>query len=74
MLLLGYSFALAEYYYGRHRSGAQASAQDMMFQASFKAPKVNFLCNHEAIVEINIDEGHYNVDYACASETAIAEQ
>jgi hypothetical protein len=46
----------------------------MMFHASFNAPKLDFLCNHEAIFDINVKDGHYNLDYTRASDTAIADR
>ncbi|EKM54028.1 uncharacterized protein PHACADRAFT_257609 [Phanerochaete carnosa HHB-10118-sp] len=69
-----YSFALAEYYYGKHRSGAQAAVDDMWFHAKFQAPTLDFLCNHEALVQINIDEGHFNSEHARASDTTAADR
>lgn len=73
-VLPGYSFALAEWYFGKHRSGGQASAQDMMFHARFEAPRLDFLCNHEALFKINIEEGHFNQDSDGASEESTAER
>ena len=69
---LGYSFALAEFHYGKHRPGEQASEEDMMFHARFSAPTLRFLCNHEALFQIDLVEGHFNLDYSRASDNATA--
>ncbi|KAJ3554928.1 hypothetical protein NM688_g2854 [Phlebia brevispora] len=58
-----YSFALAEFYFGRHRGRGQASKSDMLFHASFGKPSVDFICNHDAILRLNLTEGHFNTDY-----------
>ncbi len=69
-----YSFALAEYYYGKHRHGNQADAADMMFHARFGKPTLKFLCNHDAMLELVLEEGHYNIDYLKASELSPGNQ
>ncbi|KIP08274.1 hypothetical protein PHLGIDRAFT_509076 [Phlebiopsis gigantea 11061_1 CR5-6] len=67
-----YSFALAEWHFGRHRPDLQASVEDMMFHARFDAPRLDFLCNHEALFKINIADGHFNLDYSSASDESMA--
>ena len=69
-----YSFALAEWHFGRHRAEGRSSVEDMMFHARFEAPRLDFLCNHEALLKINIDEGHYNLDYTNASDGSTADR
>lgn len=68
-----YSYALAEYYFGKHRPAAQACVADMWFHATFKSPALRFLCDHEALVTLSIEEGHFNVDYLRASDFTAAE-
>ena len=58
-----YSFALAEFYFGKHRGRGQAAKTDMLFYASFGKPSIDFICNHDAILRVNLAEGHYNTDY-----------
>ena len=35
---------------------------DLAFYAKFNVPVIDFVCNHEVIVYINIKEGHYSTD------------
>ncbi|EKM50129.1 uncharacterized protein PHACADRAFT_153519 [Phanerochaete carnosa HHB-10118-sp] len=58
-----YSFAPAEFYYGKHRRG-QASKADMMFYTSFGKPKLEFICNHDVIIRLTLKEGHYNTEFS----------
>lgn len=71
-LITGYSFALAEYHFGKHRSGTQSSIEDMMFHARFKAPTIDFVCNHVAQLNLHLEEGHYNIDHGRASDLTTA--
>lgn len=45
-----------------------------MFYASFEAPTLEFICNHEAKLRITIKNGHYNTDYRRASEARVADK
>lgn len=45
-----------------------------MFYARFNVPQLDFVCNHEALLELAVDEGHYNLDYAKASDSATADR
>ncbi|THH28534.1 hypothetical protein EUX98_g5660 [Antrodiella citrinella] len=67
-----YSFSLAEYYYGKHRAKGQASKADMMFYASFDKPRIEFICNHDAIIHLTLKEGHYNTDFARATDSRVS--
>ena len=62
-----YSFALAEFYYGKHRGRGQAAKADMLFHASFGRPSIDFVCNHDLVLRLSLAEGHYNTDYQKAS-------
>ncbi|TCD64013.1 hypothetical protein EIP91_004681 [Steccherinum ochraceum] len=55
-----YSFALAEYWFGKYRGKGSVSKADMMFRASFSKPRIEFICNHDAIIHLSLNEGHYN--------------
>lgn len=46
----------------------------MMFRASFGKPSLTFLCNHDAILTLVVEEGHYNTNIAKASDQTIAER
>ncbi|CCM05147.1 uncharacterized protein FIBRA_07356 [Fibroporia radiculosa] len=37
-----------------------------MFHASFDTPRLEFICNHDAILYLTIKEGHYYLDFAKA--------
>lgn len=68
-----YAIALAAFHYGRHRQGPTASRNDMMFYASFKPPQLKFICNHEAFFQLEVAEGHFNLDHHRATESTTAE-
>lgn len=63
---------MAEYYYGKHRAGGQASKADMMFYASFDRPRIEFICNHDAIIHLTLKEGHYNTDFAKVVDSRVS--
>ena len=60
--LAGYALSLAEYGYGRQRQ-RPGSTQDFMFHAIFGKPSLQFLCNHEVLLRLVIEEGHYSTDF-----------
>lgn len=35
----------------------------MMFYASFGKPSLEFICNHDAVIRLKLNEGHYNADF-----------
>lgn len=39
------------------------STAELFFSAHFEQPKLIFICNHEAILYVNIKEGHYNLEH-----------
>ncbi|KZT32899.1 hypothetical protein SISSUDRAFT_469671 [Sistotremastrum suecicum HHB10207 ss-3] len=53
---------LAEFYYGKHQP-RNPHKDDLAFFASFAAPTVRFICNHELILHINLKDGHFNHNY-----------
>ena len=58
------STCLIEWYGGAGKNGRiQASAEDLGFHACFGPPRVEFVCNHELILYLDIHSGHYNLDY-----------
>ncbi|KAI0700946.1 hypothetical protein BC835DRAFT_322712 [Cytidiella melzeri] len=57
-----YTFALYTYHAGQRRTGAQDSLQNYMFHAIFAKPSIHFICNHEAVLTLQIEEGHYKPD------------
>ncbi|TFY80143.1 hypothetical protein EWM64_g3867 [Hericium alpestre] len=58
---LEYGFALSEFYY-RKAGNYQCSKDDMTFWASFGCPRLEFVCNHEAILYLEVKEGHLYLD------------
>ncbi|KAF8884778.1 hypothetical protein BD779DRAFT_1535264 [Infundibulicybe gibba] len=60
-------FALAEFYVGAKR---RSNLKDMMFNAIFDKPTLEFICNHEAILYLRIKEGHFNKETAKADSSA----
>ena len=46
----------------------------MWFHARFKALTLDFLCNHEALVHVNIEEGHFNLEHVRASDSTVADR
>lgn len=59
-----YDFALAEFHAGsRHRSKT-GSKDETMFSAVFNKPRLDFICNHEAVLYLHIKSGHVNLDFA----------
>lgn len=65
-----YDFALAEFHVGAKQRSKFASKDDMMFSAVFSKPKLEFICNHEAILYLKIKEGHFNSEIAKADSSA----
>ena len=59
--VIEYATCPAEFYGpGRHRH--QRSTTDLTFFSKFGQPRVEFICNHELILKLNIIEGHYNLE------------
>ncbi|PCH40165.1 hypothetical protein WOLCODRAFT_68457 [Wolfiporia cocos MD-104 SS10] len=65
-----YSHALAEYSFSEPHSKGQYS----LFQASFGTPRLEFICNHDAVLVLKINNGHYNVHYSKASPVPYRDQ
>ncbi|KDQ52587.1 hypothetical protein JAAARDRAFT_702442 [Jaapia argillacea MUCL 33604] len=65
-----YDFALAEYHFGAQQSSDVAQQDDVMFRAVFDKPRLEFVCNHEAILYLKIKEGHFNREFTKSEEPA----
>ncbi|KAF8881368.1 hypothetical protein BD779DRAFT_1546677 [Infundibulicybe gibba] len=65
-----YDFALAEFHVGARQQTKFALKDDMMFSAVFGKPRLEFICNHEAILYLKIKEGHFNSEIAKADSSA----
>ena len=61
-----YSRSLAQYHYIGPKPKQVISTQELFFFANFAAPKVTFICNHEAILYLTIKDGHYNTEFTKA--------
>lgn len=56
--------ALAQFQFaGKQRGRVMMDRQDLFFDASFDNPRLDFICNHEAILFLTIKEGHLNKDH-----------
>ncbi|THH00496.1 hypothetical protein EW145_g7068 [Phellinidium pouzarii] len=56
-----YSTCLYEFYGpGKH---SRAARRDLPFFATFGCPRIEFVCNHEVILFLDIQEGHLNLDF-----------
>ena len=53
---------LAEYYHGFSHNKKNPSKEDMSFYASFGTPRLEFICNHNAVLYLDLKEGHFNHD------------
>lgn len=50
-------------FYGPGKHGRyQPSREDLLFYTSFGAPRVEFVCNHEVILFLELLEGHFNFE------------
>lgn len=58
-----YGTCLYEYYGPGKHARSQPSRHDLSFFAKFAKPHLEFVCNHEVILFINIQEGHYSLDW-----------
>ncbi|TFY65090.1 hypothetical protein EVG20_g5713 [Dentipellis fragilis] len=56
-----YGFAFSKFYYGKHNR-YQSSKDDLSFYASFGCPRLEFVCNHEAILYLTPKDGHFYVE------------
>ena len=56
-----YWYAPAEYFCGKH--GQPPQLKDMMFHGRFAKPSLDFLCKHDALLHLEIEQGHFNLDY-----------
>jgi len=59
-----YDFALREFYVGSKQLSTTTGESELMFSAIFDKPRVDFICNHEAVLYLTIKEGHFNRDFS----------
>ncbi|KAL5504464.1 hypothetical protein ACEPAH_7125 [Sanghuangporus vaninii] len=57
-----YATCLAEFYGPSKHVRQDATFTDLPFFVKFGCPRVEFVCNHEAVLFLNLREGHYNLD------------
>lgn len=65
-----YDTALAEFDY--HAGKNARSEGDLLFSASFGAPTLGFICNHDALLDITITVGKYHPDHNIVKTLGIA--
>lgn len=59
-----YTRALAQFhYFGRKAPKVVQSSADFAFYATFAKPEIKFVCNHDAVLFLKINEGHANLEY-----------
>lgn len=58
-----YTRALREFHLLPKRSSQSPSLDELFFFATFHEPKLEFVCNHEAILHLKIESGRLNVAY-----------
>ncbi|KAI5120808.1 hypothetical protein M0805_003206 [Coniferiporia weirii] len=57
-----YSTCLYEFYGPGRHSRHQPSSRDLAFFARFGRPRLEFVCNHEVVLFLDIKNGHFNLD------------
>ena len=58
-----YDFALREFHVGSKQRSKATGEPELMFSATFNKPRIDFICNHEAVLYLTIKEGHFNRDF-----------
>ena len=63
-----YTRALAEFhFYGKKAPKTAVPASEFWFFARFGRPEVKFVCNHDAVLFLTIENGHANLDLTKAT-------
>ena len=57
------------YFYGKKAPRTVLFPDSLLFEARFGKPELKFVCNHEAVLYINIKSGRLNLEYSKASAT-----
>ncbi|TFY74900.1 hypothetical protein EWM64_g9112, partial [Hericium alpestre] len=60
---LYYGVALSMGFIGEHKE-SNSTTDDLAFYASFGQPEIEFPCNHEVILRLKLDSGHYYLNPA----------
>ena len=63
-----YTRALGEYHFLSKKSPKGLSIDELFFFAEFAAPKLEFICNHEAVLHLKIESGHLNLAHKDAGK------
>ncbi|GJJ16021.1 hypothetical protein Clacol_010300 [Clathrus columnatus] len=63
-----YDFALREFHVGSTQRSKTTGEPELMFSAIFDRPRIEFICNHEAVLYLKIKEGHFNRDFAKSND------
>lgn len=61
--IIEYATCLAEFYGPGKHSHHRAAVTDLLFFAKFGQPRLEFVCNHEVVLFLELQSGHYNKDY-----------
>lgn len=66
-----YTRALAQYHFFGNRALKMVdSTDDLLFFATFAKPELKFICNHEAVLCVTVENGHLNLQYGKANATS----
>lgn len=64
-----YMRSLAEFHYGgAYHTRGQIRKDLLLFNGSFGEPRLQFICNHEAILHLRLTEGHLHKNFAKSSQ------
>lgn len=55
------------HFFGKKLARSVASTDDCLFACAFAKPELKFICNHEAVLHLNLQTGQLNLDYGKAS-------
>lgn len=63
-----YTRALAQYhFFGKRPARAITSTDDLLFCAAFGKPELKFICNHEAVLYLTVENAYFSLDYGKAT-------
>ena len=57
-----FGICLYEFFGPGKQTRLNASKPELAFYAKFGVPSIEFVCNHEVILYLDIKEGHYSTD------------
>ena len=55
--------AFREFHYLTKHPATNLTPEELFFTAKFGRPQLKFICSHEAVLFLEIEEGRYNTEY-----------